>query len=474
MKDIACKVYFLVLSCLSGLLSADFAEEAGEITDKIKFLGEIAFKPDHKKQLLGASSIRYDAKNKRFIILSDDTGAYTNVFGIRGQPRYYTFELSDIWSEGHQTFLNNLSDTPPRLSSHPIVSSNKLKDIYNGNVDLESITTFDQDELLVVSENGVWEWDAYPSLIKVSKLGRLKGYYRFPDHYTNDQSFIRAASHAGKMHEDIYAKGIKRNKGIESLDRIGDTNDYIAIMEAPLIQDERKWNYQGITPVRLLHFSMDEFTGSNDETGTVSLKGEYFYPLEPLPEDLSRNALQFYPKRSISDVEVINEHYAVVLEKSYIKYRYIDKRKPKSYFELYLVQLESAYNFAYCGDIYPNEINDKKHGSNRVLKKTLLMRSTWMKDQAPEFDRLNVEGVTLGPEFSDGSRLLVLVNDNDAYHSKVPASWSEPLSQIKIHRFLPAFLFTVGNIYSAQLLLSTKEPTHLMFFKIPAAMLGKK
>ena len=87
--------------------------------------------------------------------------------------------------------------------------------------------------------------------------------------------------------------------------------------------------------------------------------------------------------------------------------------------------------------VFPMAIKSAKR---TTLKKTLLMRSTDMEGQVPEFTRLNIEGLTLGPEFADGSKLLVLVNNNDAYNGKV----------------------------------NTKEPTHLLFFKLPAALLEKK
>lgn len=479
MKKVLCRACVLVHMSFSSLLLADPVETSNEgekSSDAITFIGKTSFEVRKANQLLGASSIRYDEAKKRFIILSDDTGAYANVFGVTGQPRFYSVKLADIWSENHQGLLDNLSEKSPKLLIHSIIPNDKIKPIFSGSVDLESLTTLGDDDLLIVSENGVWEWNAYPSLLKINKIGRLTGFYRFPERYTDDQSWFRAATHYPKLYQDIHGKGIRRNKGIESLDRINGTNEYIAIVEGPLIQDVREWNKaRGMVPARLLHFSMDEFLAPENKTGTVALLGEYFYPFDPLPGELSRNALEGYPKRSVSDVEVINKKYAIVLEKSYIKYRYIDKRKPKSVTELYLVKFDTSYNFAHSGEDYPQVIKHKKY---KTLQKTLLMRSTEMEDQLPEFTRLNIEGVTLGPEFADGSRLLMLVNDNDAYNTKVASSWSAPLSKVREHLFsansiVPAYFWAEGGLYDSPLF-KIKEPTHMLFFKVPAAMLGKK
>ena len=481
MKEVLSKACVLVLLSFSSLLLAapvETTEESTKKTDAITYVGKVSFPASKATQLLGASAIRYDQAKKHFIILSDDTGTYPNVFGVTGQPRYYTVKLEDIWSEEHQNLLEDLSENPPELLVHSIIPDDSIKPIFNGGVDIESVTTFGDDELLIVSENGVWEWNAYPSLLKINSKGRLKGFYHFPDQYTDDQPWYKTFSHYPNQYKDVSGKGMKRNKGIESIDRIDGTNEYIAIVEAPLIQDEREWeNTKKIkmVPTRLLHFSMDEFLAPANKTGTVSLLGEYFYPFNPLPDDLSRNALEGDPKRSVSDVEVINKNYAVVLEKSYIKYRYIDKRKPKSVTELYLVELGSSYNFANSGDVYPEIIRHKK---KRVLKKTLLMRSTEMEDQLPEFTRLNIEGITLGPKFADGSRLMALVNDNDAYNAKVNASWFDPMNKLRELAFskssiMPVYLWAEGGWFDSPLF-KTKEPTHMLFFKVPAAMLGVK
>ena len=481
MKEVLGKACVLALLSFSSLLLADSVEKTEDSTissDAITFVGKVSFPAEKAKQLLGASSIRYDEARKRFIILSDDTGAYPNVFGVTAQPRYFTVKLEDIWSEEHQGLLENLTEKLPKLLVHSIVPNDSLKDIFGGSVDIESATTFGDDELLIVSENGVWEWNAYPSLLKVNKNNKLKGIYHFPDRYTDDQPWYKTLSHYPHQYQDVSGKGIKRNKGIESLDRITGTNEYIAIVEGPLIQDEREWeNTKKIkmVPARLLHFSMEEFLSPKSNTGTVSLLGEYFYPFEPLLDELSRNALEGYPKRSISDVEVINKDYAIVLEKSYIKYRNFDSRKPKSVAELYLVELGSSYNFADSGDEYPNVIKSQK---KKVLKKTLLMRSTEMEDQLPEFTRLNIEGITLGPQFADGSRLMALVNDNDAYNAKVDVSSSEPTSKLRPLAFskssiMPTYLWAEGGWFDTPLF-RAKEPTHMLFFKVPAAMLGAK
>ena len=431
------KPLFLVLSFFS------FIAHANELFNKIEYLGKSTIEASKEKQVLGISSIRYDEERGKFFLVSDDTGTIPNRYGFEAPARYYTINLQEIWSLKNETLVDDFNTKKIAIREQVIKPDNSLAYINNGHVDLESIALFGEDELLVASEQDAtypvsWKfpffhipgWSVYSSLLRIDKGGRLTGYFTLPDYYTDDQSFSRFLRHYPRLDKDVYRKGMKRNKGIESLDRFKNTDSYLAIVEGPLIQDEQGWPARfGEPPSRLISFNMKDIKNSGEKSGEIKPDGEYFYPRSPLPKELLENIKDTYPRRGITDIEILNARYAMVIERNFLVYS--DGKNPRSVTELYLLQLHHGFDFKGSAG-YPLTTDPDKD-DNSTLKKKLLLRSTDLEGKDESFNRLNIEGLTLGPNFPDGSRLLIMVNDNDANKGS--------------------------------------EPTYLMFFKVPKTLL---
>ena len=158
-----------------------------------------------------------------------------------------------------------------------------------------------------------------PSLIHVDGQGQLVGKYQFPHYYANDSlkfDFLGVKWHSA----DPNRKGIKRNKGIESLDRFRGSNNYLAITEAALLQDSKSWNREdGPAPSRMIYFSIDLALAG--ETNEISTRGEYYYQQQPLPIYLTEKAKPGYPRRGVTDLQIVDDNNAVILERNFIKFK---------------------------------------------------------------------------------------------------------------------------------------------------------
>ena len=303
----------------------------------------------------------------------------------------------------------------------------------------KSVALLGKDDLLIASEQGAtypfdWnfpffhipEWFVIPSLIHVNGQGQLVGKYHFPDYYSNDSiwfDFWKFKWHS----DDPNRKGVKRNKGIESLDRFKGSYNYLAITEGPLLQDSKDWDKnEGAAPSRLIYFSV--LGALNGRSSHIVPNGEYFYQQWTLPESLTENAKPGYPRRGVTDLQIVDGDNALVLERNFIKYK--DDSK-KSVTDVYRVKLWSSINFA-RSPTFPRKVAEASSG--KVLQKELIFRSSDFEKAFPKISSLNMEGLTFGPDFEDGSKLLIMTNDNGA-SDRNPA------------------------------------PTYLLFFKVPVSLL---
>ncbi len=167
-----------------------------------------------------------------------------------------------------------------------------------------------------------------PSLVRVNGNGELVGMYQFPDYYTDDRWKFDIPYIYDWASNDPDRKGIVRNKGFESLDRVPDSDTYLAITEAPLLQDSKDWNKDwGLPPSRMAHISMTQFL--SESKGELILRGEYFYQQNPLPEELTNGAVANYPRRGITDMQVLDYETALVLERAYIRYKKVKSKDGK-------------------------------------------------------------------------------------------------------------------------------------------------
>lgn len=419
MKILKRSVILLLINPLSLFCMADSDIQP-------EYLGKVSIGHSQQLPVLGISSIRYHKTNggeDKLTLLSDDTGADSNLYGTAGKARYYTISLNRVWN-GNKPITETYDEWADEVQEKVIDPDNSGVWINNGHVDTEGLALSEEGDLWIASEQGAtypldrnwpffhwFEWSVEPSLLHVKSDGKLVSRYRFPEYYSDTSWTFDLGTL--KLHTNNQNKvGVARNKGIESIDRFPGHNRFLAITEGPLYQDRREWDSvrDGPTPSRLIDFSLIDI--NSETTGQIKPAGEYFYQQIPLPEDIVQGVTSGYPRRGVTDIAIINEDSALVLERSLIKYI---NNTERSVSEIYRIQLESSYNFEGSASFKQRIDTDGTiKGKPKTLTKRLIFRSTDYVSQEPALDSLNMEGLTFGPDFNNGDKLLIMVNDNGA------------------------------------------------------------
>ncbi|WP_062270360.1 esterase-like activity of phytase family protein [Endozoicomonas arenosclerae] len=443
----------LSLFVASALLSFEGAS-AGQ--SGVQFLGSKKLDYSEEQPILGISSIRYDKTHNQFILLSDDTGAVPNYYNKNGRSRYYLVpEETLITSKGvvknNKTFLATSGSLIKEVDIEP---NDTVHWTQNGHIDTEGFDFLGDDAFLVASEQSAtyplnWVspwiripgWNIHSTLLKVGRDGSLLGAYHYPKEFSNTGwrfdwkiphwvPFIYDIEYNWHS-DDPDRKGVKRNRGFETVTHIPGSHDYLAITEQSLLQDDLHWDHsKGTTPSRVLRFSMTE--AANMVSAVVKPDIQYHYQPTAVPGGLY-DPLRDVIVQSISDAQAINDHQFLVIEKNYVK---AANRKTVnySYSEVYLVDLDNPLPPAPEDDGSNLNENNGETTSLPVLRKQRLLSTRDFEKTFPDFKRINIEGVTLGPDGENGSKLLVLVTDNGANSPK-------PRSTDVIFFKVPAKLF---------------------------------
>ena len=282
MKKIRCLLTLLVFCLVAQAYAAPLP--AVSRTTKLEFVGSVLLESNTDKPVLGISSIRYDEEQDKFIVVSDDTGVIQNGYGQYGKARYYEVSASTVVSSlesaidaQSDTTLDsrNILEVTLKIATDPSSSFDYLWQWFNswtwindGHVDTEGMALINQDEMLISSEQGATypfdrnrmhsRWDIYNGFA----FPEPTVYSTFLHIDRNTGTLLRRHYLPSYYHSPIAgaSKGMQRNKGVESVDRIPGTGDYIAITEAALQQDIAPWKkarprYAKRAPSRLLHFA---------------------------------------------------------------------------------------------------------------------------------------------------------------------------------------------------------------------------
>ncbi|MGI9283154.1 MAG: esterase-like activity of phytase family protein [Endozoicomonas sp.] len=433
----------LSLFIVTALLSLEVAS-AGQ--SGVQFLGSKKLDYSEDQPILGISSIRYDKAHNQFILLSDDTGAVPNYYGKNGQSRYYLIpEETLINRQGVVKSKDPFLKTSGSLVQEvPIQPNDTIVWTTNGHIDTEGFDFLGDNAFLVASEQSAtflfnWVspwirfpgWNVHSSLLKVGRDGSLLGAYHYPSEFSNSGwrfdwkvphwvPFAYDTEIYNWHSEDPNRKGVKRNRGFETVTHLPGTSDYIAITEQSLLQDDKNWDHsQGTTPSRVLRFSMAE--PANLVSAYVKPDVQYHYQPTPVPVELF-DPLADVIVQSVSDAQAINDHQFLVIEKNYVK-KANRKTVNYSFSEIYLVDLNDP-----LPPIQGNSSNGSQESNNEtpentvtplpLLRKKRLLSTQDFEKTFPDFKRINIEGVTLGPDGDSGNKLLVLVSDNGANSPK--------------------------------------------------------
>ena len=408
----------------------------------------IALEHNKDKPAIGLSAIRYDKWSGQFILLSDDTGTVSNGYQQAGKARFYTVHQDQVLAALRNSG-NSHHDIETIESSHihevlltadPDSSQwlDRKNWLHDGHVDTEGLALIpNSTDLLIASEQGatypftplrlrnvfselnpfrIPEFTVEPALLRVDRnTGMVRHRYQVPSYYRSYLTWGLVPDYFQKPllklfpHEKV---GPQKNKGIESIDFIPGTNEVIAIVEAPLLQDIDPWfeAYPDAlsAPCRIVQLSMNRFMPYTNYRPRVSR--ELFYQVDNMPIDILTNP-DAAIKTGVSDVIALDESSLLVVERTFIKntlYTLEDPRQStQSIVEIFLVDLTLAKQYHVTGQAYLTA--DQMKSKRTVKKRKLFTSLDYGEDHI--LSNLNIEGITFGPDI-DGKRSIVLINDN--------------------------------------------------------------
>ena len=281
-------LFFALLACIiSALVIADTTADISERT-RLKFIGSVSIEPGKDKPVLGISAVRYDESEKKYILLSDDTGIIPNAYRQFGKARFYELSADEVAQKLQLPDADQPASVDPGQITEKLIgavprtrgSLNGLWQVFHpwtwindGHVDTEGLALISQQEMLISSEQGAtypydsrrksgyldfynnfaWpEPTVYSTLLRVGReSGTMSRRYYFPSYYHSSIVLPAADYLISPLPESVSGvikgvlgvvfdpiQGLRRNKGIESIDRVPDTDLYIAITESALEQEQ--------------------------------------------------------------------------------------------------------------------------------------------------------------------------------------------------------------------------------------------
>ncbi|MCT7982010.1 esterase-like activity of phytase family protein [Laspinema sp. A4] len=310
----------------------------------------------------GLSGITYDRQRDRFYVISDDRGYYA-------PARFYTLKLN----------LDSNSSDSPKIASVEIESVTFLKGEDGnpyaiGEIDAEGIAFASPNSVYIASE-GIARKGLAPFIHEINlETGQFVRDITLPKRYTPDSA-------------ENQTQGIQDNLGLESLtlnprgfgDATVDPYRLFTATEAPLIQDLDEVDAELPPKNRLLHYLISD--------GPPLLISENLYTLD--------ESVRWSLYKGLPELLALEQGgHLLSLERNFGFLGFGAK--------LFEIQTGSATD--------TSRIASLKGELKKVepIKKRLLLN---LQDLGIELD--NLEGMTLGPRFSDGSQSLILISDDN-------------------------------------------------------------
>jgi hypothetical protein len=372
----------LVVLLLSGVLSGCSlpqvkAEDRLFLPLSLDFLGTYQLpKLDFQETRVGGlSGLTYDRQRDRFYAISDDRSHFA-------PARFYTLKLAlNPVGESAET---NLVDSSPATTIANGIRSVEIEQVTilkgetgepfaASTVDLEGIALSPRQSLFISSEGDSSQGSA-PFIDEFDlATGNWRGRLPIPTRYLPRM-------------EEGQASGIQTNQGFESLTlnagSYGNTQlepfRLFAATESALAQDINPAP-DTPTPIRLLHYLIGE-----DQSLILD---EHLYLVDPASEGIENQGL--------SDLLVLDQGgHLLGLERSFGITGFGGK--------LYQLVMGGATDIT----VIPN-LSGGTDGITPIYKRLLLDLS----DLQIPLD--NFEGMTLGPQLSDGSQSLILISDDN-------------------------------------------------------------
>ncbi|PIG94636.1 esterase-like activity of phytase family protein [Gloeocapsopsis sp. IPPAS B-1203] len=347
----------LVLFCL--LLSVIFVTRqptpAVPVT-AVNFLGEATLPTGFSHQgteLGGLSGITYDSNKNVYYAISDDRSE-------RAPARFYTLKIN--LEQGLQQ-----GDVTPLKVTTLLNAENQPFAKYN--IDAEGIAVTDRQTVFISSEGDTQR--LIDPFIKEFSLASGKELRSLPI----PERFLPTASRD---------RGIRNNNAFESLTVTPNQQYLFSATENALLQDEPIGQPDTSSPCRILQYDLRSGVRSH----------EYLYITETVPTQI--NLPKFMRVGLVDLLAIDNNGNFISLERAFTGLGYSIR--------LYAVSLAQADDIS---DI--DSLRQVDFSSIKPVKKRLLLDLKTLKNIALD----NIEGLTLGPELTDGQRSLILVSDNN-------------------------------------------------------------
>ncbi|NRB08323.1 MAG: esterase-like activity of phytase family protein [Richelia sp.] len=355
-RSITKTIYFLLPIIIIGAVLLNTPLSATEITG-IEFIGSATLPTGLKfenTELGGLSGITYDANNDLYYAISDDRSQ-------KSPARFYTLKI-DLSKNG------KLTDQGVQPVGVTTLLNAKGKSFANRTIDGEGIALSNNGSIYVSSEGDVGQ--SIKPFIKEFALASGKELNSLPI----PNKFL--PSRDGKQ-------GIRNNLAFESLTITPNQKNLFTASENALVQDGTEAKPKTSTSCRILQYNLQ----------TKKPEKEFLYQTEPVRPILNISRLF---ASGLPDLLALSNHGDLLsIERSLTSLGFSLK--------IYQVSLKEGTDISSVDSL----LKTKSQGIKPVKKKLLfdLRKLKVLLD--------NIEGLTFGPNLSQGDRSLILVSDNN-------------------------------------------------------------
>ncbi|WP_413288883.1 esterase-like activity of phytase family protein [Bdellovibrio sp. HCB337] len=340
-----------LVSSLSAFLILAVTFGASAKTMKLELYGQTSLEPKltlNKEAVGGLSGVFLDGS--KLIAVSDDRGK-------AGPPRFYelTLKITDK--------VEMILGKAQHFTATPA----------GWVLDIESVALLAGGDFLLSSEgDNNKKPRAMPRLFVTSSSGVYKSEISIPDKYLPDAIGLQK-------------KGIENNMAFEGITVHPGTQNFFAMNEYSIIQDQSKDDDQKAW-LRII-----EFTKDKDQ---YKVKAEYPYMVTRLP----KNATGIEVFRGVSEILTTSDSRMIVLERG----ARLTKSGVAYSGGLYITDLAGAADVSAVANL--------SEGKSPALKKELLVDlEELFKNQKVE----NFEALAWGPNLADGRKTLLVLSDNN-------------------------------------------------------------
>jgi hypothetical protein len=316
----------------------------------------------------GLSGLRYDNKEKRIYVISDDRSN-------KSPARLYTF---DVINKNNKIEIKN---------PIPIILKNKNgKPFLENTIDFEDIDFTPSGNLIITSEGDLRGREIKPP--RIIEFKRNGEYIR--DIHVDDK-FIPVNKNG------YFVAGVKSNYALESLSFTPSENFFFTAPEEALEQDKGEVSTEKTTPLRFMKYSIKK--------NHYIPMHEYVYPYGPIVK-LGAMSKDFLVFSGVPGFLALDDNTLLTLERTF----YPAYRRTK------VILYKTKFDASTTNVIEEKSLVNKKY--KQMMKELILDFDDFLpyfQEGARHVD--NLEGICLGPKLANGKQTIFFVSD-DNFSSK--------------------------------------------------------